>query len=109
MRKVAIQAMQGDMTAVRILFDRALGRTADVPAAEPLGLQPPRLHTAADCTAALQQVTDAMCRGILDVVHAKVLLDAIATQSKLIEVKDLEERLAELEKAAAQVDLGRRN
>jgi hypothetical protein len=41
-------------------------------------------------------------------VHGKVLLDAIATQAKLIEVGDLEARLAELERAAASVDFGRR-
>jgi hypothetical protein len=46
-----------------------------------------------------------MCRGKLDVVHGKVLLDAFATQAKLIEVGDLEQRLVELEKALDTVDV----
>jgi hypothetical protein len=62
-----------------------------------------------NCTLAIQKVTDAICAGTLDLLHGKVLLDAIATQAKLIEVGDLEARLAELEKQASVVDFsGRR-
>ena len=53
-------------------------------------------------------MTDAICAGTLDIVHGKGLLDAIATQARLIEVGDLEVRLAELERHAAAVDFGGR-
>jgi hypothetical protein len=55
-------------------------------------------------------VTDGICAVTLDLPHGKVLLDAIATQSKLINVTELESGLAVLEKMAALVDVGgRRN
>ena len=108
MRKCALLALQGNLAAMRILFERTLGRPADVPAGEPLDIEPLRLRNATDCTAALQRVTDAMCQGRLDLLQGKVLIDAIATQSKLIDVSNLEERLAELERMVATVDLGGR-
>lgn len=108
LRKVAMQALQGNLAAARIFLERTLGRAAEVSAAEPLDIPPPRLRTAADCTAAVQKVTDGICAGTVDMVHGKVLLDAIATQAKLIEIGDLEARLAELEKQAATVDFGQR-
>jgi hypothetical protein len=61
LRKVAMQALQGNLTAARIFLERTLGRAAEVPAAEPLDILPPRLRTAADCTAAVQKVTDGIC------------------------------------------------
>jgi hypothetical protein len=108
MKKVSLQALQGNLTAARILFERTLGRAADVPLGEPLDIQAPRLRTAADCTAALQRVSDALCGGTIDVTTAKVLTDVIQTQAKLIEVGDLEARLAELERQASSVDFAAR-
>lgn len=109
MRKCAVLALQGNLTAMRILLDRTLGRVAEAPAGEPLDITPPKLRTAAECSAALQNVTDAMCEGRLDGAAGKLLVDVISTQARLLEVTDLEARLVELEKAAATVDLrGRR-
>ena len=107
LRKVAMQALQGNLTAARIFLERTLGRPAEVPTCEPLGIDPPKLRTAAECTAAIQKLTDALCRGGIDVIQGNVLLDAIATQAKLIEVSDLEVRLAQLEQAAKCTDLRR--
>ena len=106
MRKVAMQALQGNLPAIRLFLERTLGRVAEAAPGEPLDIHPPQLRTAADCTAAVQKVTDAICQGTLDLLHGKVLLDAIATQAKLLEVTDLEARLVELEKQASVVDLG---
>lgn len=86
MRKLSVLALQGNLAAARILLDRTLGRAANVPASDPLDIQPLRLRRAADCTAALQRVSDAVCAGSLDVGAAKVLTGLIQTQSKLIEV-----------------------
>jgi hypothetical protein len=106
MKKVSLQALQGNLMAARILFERTLGRAADAPIGEPLEIQAPRLRTAADCAAALQRVSDALCAGTIDVATAKVLTDVIQTQAKLIEVGELEARLAELEQQARNVDFG---
>lgn len=106
MRKLSVLALQGNLTAARILLDRTIGRPAEAPTGEPLDIQAPRLKTAADCTSALQRVSDALCAGSIEVTTAKVLTDVIQTQAKLIEVGELEARLAELEKQVATVDLG---
>lgn len=104
LRKVAMQALQGDLTAARIFLERTLGRAAEIPAGEPLGIDPLKLRTVGDCTVAIQKVTDAICRGDLDVIHGKVLLDAIVAQARLIEGGEIEARLAELEQQAKSVD-----
>jgi hypothetical protein len=109
MRKCAVLALQGNLTALRILLDRTLGRPPEAQAdAEPLDLTPPRLRTAADCSTALEKVTDAICRGTIEVQFAKLLIDAITARIKVLEVTELETRLAELEKQAASVDFGGR-
>jgi len=101
--------LEGNLSAMRFVMERTCGKAPDAPpVGVPLDIEPPRLKTAADCTSAIQKVTDALCAGTLDLLHGKVLLDAIATQAKLIEVGDLEARLAELEKQAAMVDFGSR-
>lgn len=106
MRRAMRMALEGNLAAMRFVAERACGKPPDAPAAPiALDIDPPRLLTATDCTAAVQKLTDAICRGTVDVVHGKVLLDAIATQAKLIEVGDLEQRLAELEKQAQSVDM----
>lgn len=109
MRRAMRMALEGNLAAMRFVAERACGKAPDAPAASSaVDIEPPSLRTAADCTAAVQKLTDAICAGTVDIVHGKVLLDAIATQARLIEVADLEVRLAELEKAAAAVDLGGR-
>jgi hypothetical protein len=109
MRKCAVLALQGNLTALRILLERTLGRPLEAREdAEPLDLTPPRLRTAADCSTALEKVTDAICRGTVEVQSAKLLIDAITARIKVLEVTELEARLAELEKQAASVDFGGR-
>jgi hypothetical protein len=95
----------------RRALERTCGKALDAPpVGVALDIQPPKLRTAADCTVALQKVTDAICAGTLDLLHGKVLLDAIETQAKLINVTDLDARLDELEKQAGMVDFrARRN
>lgn len=110
MRKALRMALEGNLSAMPFVVERTCGKAPDAPpGAMALDIQPPRLKTAADCTAAIQKVPDAICAGTLDLVHGKVLLDAIATQAKLIQVGDLETRLVELEKTAATVEVGGRN
>jgi hypothetical protein len=109
MRKCAMLALQGNLAAMRILLDRVLGRPAEAPTDEPLDIAAPKLRTAADCSAALQRVSDAMCAGRLDAAAGKALVDLISTQAKLLEVSELAARIEELEKMAGTVELpGRR-
>ena len=109
MKKALRMGLEGNLSAMRFVVERTCGKAPDAPpTSTPLDIQPLRLRTAADCTTALQKVTDALCQGTLDALHAKLLIDAVTAQAKLIEVKDLEARLAELERQAASVDFGAR-
>ena len=101
-------ALQGNLQALRILLDRACGRPGEVPLGEPLDIAVPRLRTAADCSAAIEKITEGICRGTLDVGVAKLPIDAVTARIKVLEVTELEARIGELEKQAATVDFGRR-
>ena len=99
-------ALEGNLAAMRFVVERTCGRAAEAPAeAVPLDVSLPKLQTAANCTAAIDRLVEAMCQGTIDRDSAKVLIDVISLRLKAIEANDLEARLAELEKAAATVDL----
>ncbi len=105
MRRAMRMALEGNLQAMRFVAERVCGKAPDAPAdATPLDINPPRLRTATDCTAAVQKLTDAICHGTIDIMHGKVLLDAIQTQARLLEVTDLEARLIELEHTARVIE-----
>ena len=111
MRKALRMALEegGNLAAMRFVIERTCGRPPEAPAnGVPLGIDPLKLRTVADCTAAIQKLTDAMIRGELDVVQGKVLLDAVVAQARLIEGSEIEKRLAELEQQAKRVDFRER-
>ena len=67
------------------------------------------MRTAADCDAAVQRIVDGIAKGLIPEATAKLLLDAVSTRMKSLELTEHEQRLAELEKAAGSVELpGRR-
>ncbi|MCK5944129.1 MAG: hypothetical protein KAI24_19240 [Planctomycetes bacterium] len=106
-RKATMQALKGDIVAARLVLDRTCGRSPDpAPQAEALGVELPKLATAADCAAALDLVAAALCEGRCDRTAAKLLADLVMTRLKAIEVQDLEERLSQLEQSAAVVEPG---
>lgn len=106
-RKATRMGLEGNLQAMRLVFERTCGRAGDSPVeAEPLGISLPRLRTAADCNAAMELLIDGLCEGVLDRDSAKLLISAIETRLKAIEVNELEERLAQLEQSAEHV--GRR-
>ena len=74
---------------------------------EPLVGCLPNLQTAADCNVAIQRLIDGICEGDLDRDAAKLLIDAIQTRLKAIELNELEDRLTQLEQTADQAT-GRR-
>ena len=105
MRKALVMSLQGDLAAMRFVMDRVLGRAGEeVREPETLAVNLPRLCTAADCNLAVERITDAISKGGIEHQTARLLIDAIQTRLRAIEVTELEARLAELEKAAATVD-----
>lgn len=104
-RKATRMALEGNLSAMRFVIERTCGRAAEaISDAEPLGITLPRLRTAADCNMAIERLVDGICQGMVERDVAKTLIDAIQARLKAIEVNDLEERLAELEKTARSVE-----
>lgn len=105
MRRAARMALEGNLAAMRFVLERTAGRAAEAPVEiEPLGIELPRLRTTADCNAAIEKLVEGICKGSVDRDAAKLLIDAIQTRLKAIEVNELEVRLAELEAAAKVVE-----
>ncbi len=106
-RKATRLGLEGNLAAMRLVFERTCGRSAQAPPeAEPIDLSIPRLLTAEDCNIAIQRLIDGICSGSIDRDTAKLLIDAIQTRLKAIELNEFEERLAQLEQTTEHV--GRR-
>ena len=107
-RKATRMGLEGDLGAMRLVFERTCGRSAQAPVdAEPVDVTLPSLRTAENCNTAIERLIDGICAGTVDRDVAKLLIDAIETRLKAIEVNELEERLAQLEQTAEHV-VGRR-
>ncbi len=107
-RKATRMGLEGDLAAMRLVFERTCGRAAESPVdIEPLGVSLPRLQTAESCNNAIDTLIDGICNGSVDRETAKLLIAAIQTRIKAIEVNELEERLAQLEETAEHT-VGRR-
>ena len=108
-RRAARSALEGNLAATKVVLDRVCGRPTEAQAdiASP-DIALPRLTTAAACPAAIDVLIAAMTAGTVDLPTAKFLLDAVEQRRKAIETLEHEQRLTELEKAAASVDLGNR-
>lgn len=104
MRKALLLALGGNLAAMKFVADRVCGRPAEERAeAEPSGIALPRLHTAADCNRALEAIGDAVSAGTIDHDTARLFIDMVSARVKAIEATELEQRIAELEKAASAV------
>ena len=109
MRKALRMGLEGNLTAMRLVLDRSCGRPADVAtSAEPLDLALPPMGTAKECSAALEQVTAALCEGRMNLDAARTLVELIAARIKGIEVLEVEQRLLAIEESLKTVDLGPR-
>ncbi len=105
-RRATRMALEGNLAAMRLVLERTCGRVAEAPAeASPLGVDLPRMRTAADCMVAIERIGDAVTKGECELNAAKVLVDVTLARLKAIEVNEHEARLVELEKAASTVDL----
>ena len=106
MRRALRMALEGNLSAIRFIADRTLGRAAEgQPKPEPLALDLPRMRTAADCDLAMQKVVEGIVNGSLTESAAKLMLDALTARMKSIELNDHDRRLAQIERAAASVEL----
>ena len=107
-RMATRMGLEGNLGAMRLVFERTCGRSAQAPVeGEPVGISIPRLRTAEDCNEAVGRLIDGICEGSVDRDAAKLLIDAIQTRLRAIEVNELEERLVQLEETTQQVG-GRR-
>lgn len=106
MRVALKQGLQGNLQATRLVLERTCGRAPEGRAdAEPLDIMLPNLRTAANCTAAIDKIIAAISAGTVDLASAKVLLDAVQSRMKGIELNEHEARLLELEEATSTVEL----
>ena len=104
MRKATRLALEGNLSAMRLVLERTCGRTADPPTdGEALAIQLPPLQSATDCNLALERIVAGVCAGTLDRENAKLLIDAVNARLKAIEIIDQEQRLAALEETARRV------
>ena len=104
-RKATRMALEGNLTAMRLVLERTTGRAPEAPTElEPLGISLPKMRNAADCNAAIEKLVEGICAGTIERDAAKLLLDAVQTRMKAIELNELEGRLAALEDATRVVD-----
>jgi hypothetical protein len=102
-KKAARLALEGDMTAARLVLERTCGRPPEPPAA-PFDFEFPDLSTPKACAAALDLVAKGVCAGTCDRDTARILIDLVQTRLKAIDSIDLDQRLTEVEKQARLVE-----
>ena len=104
-RKAARMGLEGNLAAMRLVFERVCGRAAEAPVeTESLPFSLPRIRTAADCMLSLERVSEAVCAGKIDHEAARFLLDMIQARLKAMEVGEFEQRLVEMEKTLESVN-----
>lgn len=102
-RKAVRLGLEGNLAAIRFLFEHTGGRPGEAPVAPAaLDVPLPPLRTAADCAVAIDIVIQARVDGRIASPDAQMLNDLIATRLKAIEAEEHEQRLAELEIDAAR-------
>lgn len=105
-RRVARMALEGNLSAARLVLDRVCGKPPELrEEAAPLPFELPRLQTIVDCNTAIERLVAAMCAGAIEQREADTLLKAIQVRIRVIESSEIEERLAQLERALKQADL----
>jgi len=93
-RKVIDKALSGDMTALRLCFERLMPPRRDLPFAFEL----PRIESAADASSASTSVLAACAKGALSPGEAATFMDLIATHVRALELVEIEARVSAMEK-----------
>ena len=103
-RKAVRMALEGNLTAMKVALERTIGRPSEAPGeAVPLSIDLGQLRTADDCSVATQRIVDAVVKGALAESAAKLLLEAVQTRLKALEMVEFEQRLMELEETSKLV------
>jgi len=92
--KVIEKALEGDMPALRLCFDRILPARRD----RPMGFEMPKIETAADAAKASSAVLAACAAGDLLPSEAAEVMDLVATHIRTLELTEIEARLTAVEK-----------
>ena len=93
-RSVIAKAQDGDMTAARIVLDRAW----PVRKGRPVMFTMPPVSSAADTAKALSGVLEAVAGGLLSIEEGQGLAAILESQRKTLELTAIEERLTALER-----------
>ena len=105
MRRATRMALEGNLSAMRFVVERTCGRPIEAPdEPEAIAFEPPRLQTAVDCSAALDRIAEASCKGELTDAKTKLLVDIVHARMKAIELNEHEKRLLELEAQSKVVE-----
>ncbi|MCZ6679426.1 MAG: DUF5681 domain-containing protein [Candidatus Poribacteria bacterium] len=86
-------AKEGDMTAARMILDRA----CPVPKSRRVKLKLPNIEQAEDASVALRTVIATMARGDISLDEASTICSVIEAKRKAIETVDLANRITALE------------
>jgi hypothetical protein len=92
--KVIEKALEGDMAALRLCFERILPARRD----RPMGFEMPKIETAADAAKASSAVLAACAAGDLLPSEAAEVMDLVATHIRTLELTEIEARLTAVEK-----------
>jgi hypothetical protein len=96
-RKAIEMALKGDSTALRLVLERLIPPTKEKPVNVPL----PKVRTAADTTAAIAAVLEAVAEGSITPGEGQSIAGLLESQRKALETLALEARLAAVERAIA--------
>jgi hypothetical protein len=99
-RKAIDLATGGDLTAIRICFDRLVARKH-----EPVDFDLPRLDTAADTVTAASTIVAAVAAGELTPSEAADIAKAVDIYVRALATQQFEERLAKLERGPASASV----
>ncbi|HIE69242.1 MAG TPA: hypothetical protein EYP98_03280 [Planctomycetes bacterium] len=106
MRRAMRLALEGNLTAMRFVMERTVGRAPEAQALpEPISIDMPELRTASDCATAIDALTEAICTGAVNREQATLLMSLVQARLRAIEVRDLEERLMALEQQTLAVEI----
>jgi len=96
-RKAVELALEGDVTALRLCLDRI----APAPKGRRIALDLPRVETAGDVAKALDALMIALGSGEITTDEAATIAGVIETRRRVVELVEIERRIALLEKGQA--------
>jgi hypothetical protein len=97
-RKLLEKALDGDMAALRLCFERLLTPRRDRPVVFDL----PPIETPTDALSASSSVLAACAEGVLTPSEAAQVMESISTHVRMLDSVELEARLSALEKGQGQ-------